>query len=52
MDKVRIVEGVSLLLDDDVEYEKMSKAINPYGDGTASIKILEILKQKEWFHGK
>lgn len=45
-DKMRIVDGVSLLLNDSIEYEKMSRAINPYGDGTASIKILEILKQR------
>ncbi len=31
------------LLNDDKEYEKMSKAINPYGDGTASKKIVDIL---------
>lgn len=41
----KIVEGVSILLNDRAKYAKMSKAMNPYGDGTASIKILEILKQ-------
>ena len=44
-EKVRIVEGVSLLLDDSKEYEKMSKAINPYGDGKASERIMNILKE-------
>jgi UDP-N-acetylglucosamine 2-epimerase (non-hydrolysing) len=32
-----------LLLDDEDEYQKMSKAINPFGDGHASERIAEIL---------
>lgn len=32
------------LLDDDNEYKKMSTASNPYGDGTASIKIADIIE--------
>ena len=32
------------LLDDKVEYEKMSKASNPYGDGTACKQIADILE--------
>ena len=31
------------LLEDSDEYERMSKATNPYGDGTASKKIIKIL---------
>ena len=31
------------LLDDQSEYERMSKASNPYGDGKASIRIADIL---------
>jgi len=31
------------LLEDDKEYEKMSKASNPYGDGLASKRIVDIL---------
>ena len=31
----KIMTEVSTLLDDSEEYEKMSKAINPYGDGEA-----------------
>lgn len=31
------------LLENSDEYERMSKAINPYGDGTASKKIVKIL---------
>ncbi|MCE2603967.1 UDP-N-acetylglucosamine 2-epimerase, partial [Pseudomonas aeruginosa] len=32
------------LLDDRAEYEKMSQASNPYGDGNASRRIVEVLK--------
>lgn len=37
----KILDEVSLLLDDQSTYEKMSKAINPYGDGMASGRIVE-----------
>lgn len=40
----KIIDSVSLLLDNEMEYMKMSKAINPYGDGTACKKISEVLK--------
>ena len=33
-----------LLLENKTEYEKMAKAVNPYGDGKASEKIVKILK--------
>ena len=36
-----IVSEVSTLLDDPVAYEKMSKAVNPYGDGQACKRIVE-----------
>lgn len=36
----KIVNEVSILLDDRAYYEKMSKAINPYGDGKACRRIL------------
>ena len=35
----RIVNEVSVLIDDKVAYEKMSKAVNPYGDGLACKRI-------------
>lgn len=38
-----IVNEVSLLLDDKEAYEKMSKAVNPYGDGLACKRIVEFL---------
>lgn len=39
-----IVSEVSTLLDDDAAYEKMSKAVNPYGDGKACSRIVRALK--------
>lgn len=36
-----IVNEVSTLLDDPVAYERMSKAVNPYGDGQACRRIVE-----------
>ena len=38
-----IVNEVSTLLDDPVAYERMSKAVNPYGDGKACNRIVRIL---------
>lgn len=40
----KIIEEVSILLDDSVAYEKMSKAVNPYGDGLACGRIVNALK--------
>lgn len=45
-DYTKIVENVSLLLDDKAAYDRMSKATNPYGDGLACQRIVEKL-QKE-----
>lgn len=39
----KIVSEVSTLLDDAAAYEKMSKAVNPYGDGHACERIAEFL---------
>lgn len=39
-----IVKEVSILLDDAVAYEKMSKASNPYGDGMACGRIVNVLR--------
>lgn len=38
-----IVNEVSILLEDAVAYEKMSKAVNPYGDGKACSRIVRAL---------
>lgn len=40
----KIMAEVSMLLDDEVAYEKMSKAVNPYGDGLSCSRIVEALK--------
>ena len=39
-----IVVEVSTLLDDVLAYEKMSKAVNPYGDGKACCRIVSAFK--------
>lgn len=39
----KIVDNVSLLLDDENEYDIMSRANNPYGDGKASQRIADAL---------
>lgn len=39
----KIVNEVSTLLDDSKAYEKMSKAVNPYGDGLACMRIVDII---------
>lgn len=43
-DKMRIVAGVSRLLDDGAHYSAMSRAHNPYGDGSACRRILKVLR--------
>ena len=40
----KIVSEVSALLDDAAYYDTMSMAVNPYGDGLACGRIVEILK--------
>ena len=40
----KIVKEVSALLDNKAHYEEMSKAVNPYGDGTACVRIVNILE--------
>ncbi len=42
-----IVSEVSTLLDDASAYERMSKAVNPYGDGKACSRIVRALKGEE-----
>lgn len=44
-DYQKIMDEVSTLLEDEQAYEKMSKAVNPYGDGKACARIVEILKK-------
>ena len=44
-DYQKIMDGVSTLLEDENAYEKMSKAVNPYGDGKACERIVKILAE-------
>ena len=44
-DYVKIVDSISELLDDKVAYDKMSMAVNPYGDGKACCRIIEFLNR-------
>lgn len=39
----KIYDELDLLLSDKEEYNKMAKAVNPYGDGKASERIVDIL---------
>ncbi len=42
----KIVSEVSTLLDDIPAYERMSHAVNPYGDGLACGRIIQFLKER------
>nr|WP_315017379.1 UDP-N-acetylglucosamine 2-epimerase (non-hydrolyzing) [uncultured Campylobacter sp.] len=44
VDKKNIVSQAQILLDDDEIYQKMSQSRSPYGDGKASVKIVEFIK--------
>lgn len=43
--KKSIVYSVSMLLEDKSVYDRMSKAINPYGDGKTSERVVNILEK-------
>lgn len=40
----KIVDNVSVLLDDEKAYAEMSQAVNPYGDGRACKRIVDFLR--------
>lgn len=42
----KIVNEVSALLNDEAYYEEMSKAVNPYGDGAACTRIINMFISK------
>ena len=44
-DYQKIMDEVSILLEDEQAYEKMSKAVNPYGDGKACERIVKSLSK-------
>jgi len=41
----KIIEEAQKLIDSKIEYEKMSKAHNPYGEGNACFMIMKFLKE-------
>ncbi|NLO71922.1 MAG: UDP-N-acetylglucosamine 2-epimerase (non-hydrolyzing) [Porphyromonadaceae bacterium] len=45
-DREKIVSEISLLLESPEYYDKMAKAVNPYGDGKSSGRIVEYLAAK------
>lgn len=45
--QARIVDGVSRLLYDGAHYQRMSRAHNPYGDGQACQRIVDVLRRTE-----
>jgi len=42
-----VYKEIDLLLSNSEEYIKMANAVNPYGDGKASIRIVDILLNTE-----
>ncbi len=44
-DTETIIQKIQLLLDDKSSYQEMSQIRNPYGDGTSSIQIADILEK-------
>ena len=47
-DEETIYKTFKQLLEDKNEYEKMSHACNPYGDGHACERIADVLEGKEY----
>ena len=45
-DERNVYKNIKKLLDNKEEYQKMSKASNPYGDGKACEKIADIIENK------
>lgn len=48
-DMIRIIQNVQMLLDQKDTYQRMTRAHNPYGDGTASAQTLSRLLAEEGF---
>ena len=46
----KIYSNFKLLLEDNKEYEKMSKASNPYGDGNSCKRIADIIEYEKEFN--
>lgn len=45
-DSLKIINAVTMLLTNDIEYNRMSFAHNPYGDGQACKRIVKIIKNR------
>lgn len=43
IERDNIFKGIDLLINNKEEYEKMANAVNPYGDGKASERIVDII---------
>ena len=43
--KHKIIESVSILINDERKYSEISNSHNPYGDGNASVRILDLLRK-------
>lgn len=43
-DEEAIVQSVATLLTDDSEYATMAKAVNPYGDGHAAVRVVQAIE--------
>lgn len=51
-DREKIERTIEKILTDDDLYVTMSRAHNPYGDGNASTRIVEVLTQKNCWHNE
>lgn len=47
MDKNKIILAVKKLVESKAAYEKMAKAVNPYGDGNAARRIVKVIMNSE-----
>jgi len=45
-DEENIYQNFKMLVENTYEYDKMAKAVNPYGDGKACVRIADILEEK------
>lgn len=43
--EMNVYETIKMLLTNDYEYQKMANAVNPYGDGSTSKRIVNIIKE-------
>ena len=51
-DEETIYNAFTELLENKEEYKRMSRAVNPYGDGHACERIADILEGKEYIEWK